>query len=150
MRPAVSLTALVLLAGCGGSAPTQEEFAAEANAICREHAAKIADKPRPKALILFADYTKVVLPVLRQERDAVGALDPPNESSDSVEALLESWDRVIAAVDHIGTGAESGEDIAIVGGLRGASAAGKEADGVAKRLSLDDCAGFNPFTRTGS
>lgn len=147
MRRAVRLAALALLAGCGGNALTGEEFAAEANAICRKHADKIADEPRPRALILFADYTKNVLPLLQQERDALAALDRPKGSDEDVEALLENWDRVIDVVEGVRSAAESGEDVGIVIGLRGASAAGKEADAAARQLSLDDCVGFNPFKR---
>ncbi len=147
MRRVVPLAAVAaLLSGCAGSAPTREEFTADANRVCREHAKRIAEERRPGALILFADYTAKVLPLLRKQRDEVAELDRTPDVD--VEPLLERWDEVLDALERIDRAGNAGEDIGIVMGLRTANAAGTKADAVARRIDVDDCVGFNPVTRT--
>lgn len=146
-RVLVPLLAAAFAAGCAGNEVTPDSFARDANAVCREHQAAIDAEPRPGALILFADYTKKVLPQLREQRADVGGLERPAEATDDIDSLLGHWDRVLDAVERIDAAGAAGEDIGIVMGLRSANGSGIDADRIARKLGLGDCLGFNPFRR---
>jgi hypothetical protein len=113
----LALLAVVLAAGCGGSDdPSHEEFAAEANRICREGEARVtalADEVqggRPEEVADAIDRAGEEFgPVLRRLRD----LDAP-------EDIRADWDRFL---DDIGEGTE------LLGQVADAVRTGDQAEG---------------------
>ena len=133
-------------AGCAGGGPSREEFASDANAVCRGYNAKIELKRRPGTLELFQDYADEVLPLMRETRGRVEDVEPTDEVERDVEEMLARWDEVIEAAEGLREGAAAGSDIEIVIGRRRMGAAEQKADRAARAAGLADCVGFNPFT----
>lgn len=99
---------------------TQEEYLAEANAICanaNEELQVLADDALASddraAVVAFVRDT--ALPNLRGQVDDVRALNGPEELQADVEEILDDADTVLDAVEEQGEGLESDEALAGVG-----------------------------------
>jgi hypothetical protein len=141
--------AAAMLAGCagGGSGPSRAEFTRKADAACRTPRRQVEAIRRPGALILFAGYLDKTLPLVRAQRRALAAVEPPSSEKDEVAALLADYDAVLAALDRIQQGARSGDTPAIVVGLRQAAAANLKVEEQGRKLGLHACGELNPFQR---
>jgi predicted nuclease with TOPRIM domain len=102
-RCAVLLLTVALLAGCGGGdddSPSKERFVADANRICREGEAKIADVTREQRGRLreavadrqaIADVLEATTAAYEPYFERLRALDAPSE-------LEEGWTRFLDGV----------------------------------------------------
>lgn len=108
---AVSLAALLLVAGCGGSdsSPTKAEFIKQADAICKKQdnrkGKEIEDfllKAGEKTLTIAQQgemATDVILPPLRTEADELAELDVPEGDEDTVDAIFDEFDELVAKLE---------------------------------------------------
>ena len=103
-RSAVLVVTLALLAGCGGGdgdgGPSKERFVADANRICREGEARIADVTREQQKRLrdaagdrgvIADVLEATAAAYEPYFERLRALDAPGE-------LEEGWTKVLDGV----------------------------------------------------
>ena len=118
LLPSLVLTLGLLLSGCGGSdesdAETTEtaaeplsktEFTTEANAICAEGNAELesevttmSDEPSDEEIEEFA--VDVFVPNLQGQHDDIAALGVPTGDEEDVQAILDSMQVGIDAVDE--------------------------------------------------
>ena len=139
------ITVLGAGAGCGGDSGTPltaDEFAKQANAICKAGDAKLADegkalladaKTTPDQLAKF--YLKSAIPNARNKLKEIGKLHPPDKDKSKVKKMLAAGKK---ATDSVESGLKK----------QGASylaAKGpdpfKDFNSQAKDLKLSDCAG---------
>ena len=149
MRAALATAvALATVAGCAGGNDglSRDEYASQANAICREEKGRVDAIRRPGVLELFADYLDQTMPIVRRQRDRVEELDPPEDAEESAEAMIDHWDELIDVLADMRESARGASDVGIVIGLRRAAAAERAADEPARELGLTRCVGFNPLT----
>jgi len=111
-RISLCLVALALLgagAACGGDSGTPltaDEFAKQANAICKADDAKLADegkqlladaKTTPDQLVKF--YLDHAVPNARDKLKQIGKLHPPDKDKSKVKKMLASGSKATDAVE---------------------------------------------------
>jgi DNA-directed RNA polymerase subunit F len=112
-----ALAALLALGGCGGeerTTPTfeepppltRQEFIAEADRICLAVESQIeaavddyAAQRKPDPDEVRRAVTRIVVPKLRSEVEAIRLLDPPPEDADEVDAILAATERGAARLE---------------------------------------------------
>ncbi|MDQ2984477.1 MAG: hypothetical protein M3R70_11255 [Actinomycetota bacterium] len=96
-RVVVPLAALVLVAGCGKSSVTKQEYAKQANAVCARYAARIAGLPQasPATLQSTTDLIRRTAALVRKENAALRRLESPTRQRKAVRAMLVARDRLI-------------------------------------------------------
>lgn len=144
---ALCLFALAALGtgACGDDDPgpplSSEEFVKQANAICKEGDAKLAQEgqdllkdPNTSADKLTEFYLDHAVPNARTKLERIGDLNPPEKDKDKVKKMLAAGDR---ATDTVEEGLEKQ-------GTAFRQAEGpdlfQEFDDLAKELELTDCA----------
>ena len=147
-RIALCLVALAVScagAGCGGDTGpplTPEEFAKQANAICKANDAKLAEEGKdilkdpnttPAQLVKF--YLEHAIPNGRRKLEAIGKLSPPAKEKDKVKKMLADGKK---AVDLVEQGLKKQGPAYLT--AKGESPF-KQFDSEAKELKLTDCAG---------
>jgi len=131
-------------AACGGDsgpALTADEFAKQANAVCKEGDTKLAEAgkdvlkgadTKPEDLVKF--YLEHAVPNARTKLKEIGKLKPPSKEKDKVKKMLAAGDKATDAV----------EDGLKKQGVAYLSAKGpdpfKDFDDMARDLKLTDCA----------
>ena len=145
-RIALWLLALTALsAGCGGDSGTPltaDEFAKQANAICKAGDAKLAEegkqvladaKTTPDQLAKF--YLNSAVPNARDKLTGIGKLHPPSKDKSKVKNMLASGQK---ATDTVESGLKKqGAAFLTTKG----SDPFKEFDSLARDLKLTDCSG---------
>jgi hypothetical protein len=145
-RIVLCLFSLVLSAGvaCGGdSGPrlTADEFAVQANAVCKAGDAKLAeagntslkDATTPEKRVDF--MLEHIVGSARYKIKEIGKLNPPKKDEAKVEKMLDAGKK---AADMLEEGLKK-EGLNFQGG--GTPDLLKEFDRLARELKLDDCAG---------
>jgi len=112
------LTVAGLLTGCGGgggdatASVTKEEFVNRANAICKSQAEQREDalaefnknlksRQTPPSHAEERKYLKtVVLPSYHQMTQELGALNPPKEDAERVEAFIRELETAVKKMSH--------------------------------------------------
>ncbi|HET9736926.1 MAG TPA: hypothetical protein VFP78_02310 [Solirubrobacteraceae bacterium] len=111
-RPAVLVLGLALLAGCGGDddGPSKERFVADANRICREGEARIAEVTREQQARLRAGTgdRRVIAEVLETTTKAyepyferLRALEAPGELEDGWTKFLDGVDEAFGLIPEL-------------------------------------------------
>ncbi len=134
---------LALVAGCGGGSdgPTEAEFVRQANAVCRDGAAKVSLVRIPGR----ADVTSMpqaaaqVVAIQRHELDRLRALTAPKKDRTAVESWIALVDQTLDQAD-LSARAQRDGDIsrALRANLNGA-ALDRRADELAHRYGLAAC-----------
>jgi len=147
-RIALCLLALAALgagAGCGGdSGPplTADEFAKQANAVCKAGDAKLADEG--KAILKDANTTpdqlakfflEKAIPNARDKLKGIGKLHPPTKDKDKVKKMLAAGKKATDTVEN-GLKKQGAAFLTIKG-----PDPFKDFNSMAKDLKLTDCAG---------
>jgi hypothetical protein len=141
----IAVAGLGVGAACGGddSPPlSADEFAKQANAICKAGDAKLADAgkeilkdpagTKPEDLVKF--YLEHAVPNARYKLKEIGKLKPPTKNQAKVKKMLESGDK---ATDTVEDGLK--DQGAAFLAAKGADPF-KEFDETARDLKLTDCA----------
>jgi hypothetical protein len=111
-RIAVSLFAVAVLgagAACGddGEPPlSSEEFKRQANAICKDRDAKVAElgkdiiaNPNPPAEELAKFFTDKAIPNAREKIEELGELRPPNKDREKFKKMLAAGEKALDAAE---------------------------------------------------
>ncbi|MHB1242588.1 MAG: hypothetical protein ACYC1P_04190 [Gaiellaceae bacterium] len=89
MRGALTLFALVLLAGCGGGGGG-EDFPRSATAVCEQANQRITELGTPASFTETQLYARQAKDAVGDEIDAFENLEPPAEDADAVDLYLET------------------------------------------------------------
>lgn len=102
----VALTVpMALLAACGDDAPSQEEYVAQADEICREADEALdaevteafgTDQPNEQQIIEFTG--SAVVPNLEGQLDDLRALTPPEGDEETVEAIYSKLETAVGKI----------------------------------------------------
>jgi hypothetical protein len=138
-------------AACGGdSGPplTSEEFVKQANAICKDRDAKIADKakeiftnPNPSSEQLGKFFVEEAIPNARGKLKDLGELRPPTKEKDKFKKMLKAGDKALDAAEK--GFKEQGNSTTTFRQGEGSDLykeTNKQFNDLAKDLKLSDCA----------
>jgi hypothetical protein len=106
-----ALTALVLVAGCGGSSgPSKAEFVKKADALCAQINKAHPPKPAPKnAKEAAAIWTEEG--TIRRELDKkLNGLDVPDASKSAFDAYKAGTQKILAAIDRMAADAKANNE----------------------------------------
>jgi hypothetical protein len=142
-----ALAAFGVTAACGGddSPPlTSEEFAKQANAICKDHDTKVDEKkkgilPVTSAEELVEFTLKHTVPSVRDTFDDIGKLRPPTKDEAKVKKMLEAGDKALDIAEKELKNKERGTAF-LESGTEVYKVLRKEFNEQARDLKLDDCA----------
>jgi hypothetical protein len=147
VRAALATVLVLVAVGCGGDdSLSRGEWAAQANAICRDSLTKVESLGQPAT---SDDYLRVTpkaneigLAAIEDLRD----LKAPGEIEQDAEAMIDGYERAVEEQDIVYQGLKAqregteppGGDYFRAGNR--AIEAGRAADEIAKRLRATDCA----------
>lgn len=142
---ALGLAALVLTACAGDDSLSRGEWAARANAICRETVEEIEALGRPATSVEYMRIAPKANELGRASIVRLRELAPPDEIGDDAERMINGYERVIELQERVydGLKAEREGKPAPPGYWRASNQAlevGNSADEVAERLRARDCA----------
>jgi hypothetical protein len=119
--------ALVLAAaGCSGGG--DDDFAAEANAVCADYDERIAAIETPADLDALSRSAEEIAALIQEGTAALGELEPPEDLADGFGEWLELNDEASANARQISAAAEAGDRERIV-----------ELAALAEELGLEEC-----------
>lgn len=90
MRGALTLLALVLLAGCGGDGGGDDDFPRAATAICEQANQRIIALGTPTSFTETQLYARQAKDAVRDQIAALEELEPPAQDADAVDLYLET------------------------------------------------------------
>ena len=134
-RAYLLVLAVVLLAGCGGSAG----YASKADAICRKYKQKTDALSRPATLADLAKLSDQVLPLLHDARRELRALRPPADRKATANAWLAEFDVTIDDVKKIRDKARAGDAAGVRAAATPALEHDQHANELAARLGMKVC-----------
>ncbi|MEW6473650.1 MAG: hypothetical protein AB1679_15470 [Actinomycetota bacterium] len=136
-------------AACGGDDTpplSSEEFVKQANAICKDRDARVAQegkdilaKPNPSADELTEFFVKKAIPNAREKLEELGDLRPPTKDKAKVEKMLSAGEKALDAAEKgfkEGTSTTVRQD----DGSELYQQLNKEFNELARELQLTDCA----------
>jgi hypothetical protein len=140
------LLAIVFLAlgaaacGGGGDRLTRAELATEANAICQEFEQKIEALGAPTSIDEIESFADRSAEIVRDGRDELADLNPPEDLEEDYDRLVESLDEAIEAIEGLGEAAADGDEAEVQRIADEADRKDEAADELASDLGLGDCA----------
>lgn len=139
---AALLAAALTLAGCSGGAKrlTKDEYARQADAVCREFQTKIEALGEPKSLADIVRLADRALPILEDGLGRLRRLRPHKDLEATAKAWLRTGDANVAALEDLRAAAEQRDEAAIQRVAREAETNDKLGDELATELGMKDCA----------
>jgi hypothetical protein len=139
------LLAGIALSGCGGassngSALSDAEFVARANAVCSAAAARLKPLQQPTDMPSMATYMAEVLPIAQEARAKLAALTPPSSKQTEYAHLLDLGGQVISKTEELRGAAEANEGKRVQSLGNDVSGLGQEENSAATNLGLTECA----------
>ena len=143
-RAPTLLIAVVLVAGCGGSSSsnqrlTREEYAAQADAICKKYKQKTDTLTQPRTLADLVEVADRVLPILDHARSDLRKLRPPQNEQATAQAWLDEFDVSIDDVKKIRDVAKTNDRAAVQAAALPALRHDKHANDLATQLGMSIC-----------
>ncbi len=153
-RPALALLACLLLLGLGcdgGDGEGREaatepqrlskaEFVRRADAVCAEYEQRLARLRQPRDVEALADLADEALPIVQEAIARLRALEPPAELEPEVERWLERNDENAERLEALRDAARAGDATRVQTIASAAAENEREADELARRIGLRDCA----------
>jgi hypothetical protein len=148
VRLASTLAAIGLVAfgaGCGGDDNgggrlSQDEFQTQANAICKEFEAKVEALPEPQNAAELADYADQAKEIFAEGLGRLRDLQPPEDAQADYDAFLDNGEKAAGRLDELVEAARTGDEAALNRVVEQADKEDAEADRMAQRVGLTDCA----------
>ena len=134
---------LLVLAGCGGGGDNKlsdDDFRAQANALCVAYSKKVNALPDPGGYGELADYASDAHAALVVALDRLKELHPSDALEDDYAKWLASANRSLERVDQLRHAAEDENDTKIQQLSAAAKAEDVDADRIATRLGIAECA----------
>jgi len=153
VRAAAVLAAAAAVCACGGAAgPTTAQYAASANAICRQLATDLQavgplprsfrdpTRQRPQDLPAAASFLDGNVAILRGASARLHQLPVPEAESDQVHAWLSAFDSVISDLAGAGDAARRTDTQAFVtAAFETAPQAATDRDSLGQKLGIPSC-----------
>jgi hypothetical protein len=142
-RVAVLVTAVLVVAGCGGRGGgrlSKEDYAKQADAICAKYNRKIQALGAPKSLADLPGFAAKALKLTRQGNDELKGLQPPKSEEQTAKEWIAHNDLVAKAVADLRDAAKKNDRAEIRSALRRGQAANRTANALARDLGLRVCA----------
>ena len=143
MRLALLLTAVFVVAGCGGGDGqlSAEEYQEQGNAICTKYEGEIDAVPAPSGddpqqLTAYLDKT---IPLAEQQIADLRALEPPEDDQKTHDKMLAEADGLLGSARDLRTAVVAGDENGVNDAIAEADASNKQADELATDLGLDSC-----------
>jgi hypothetical protein len=144
VRSAVVVLATVLLGACSGAgedALSEEQFRAQANAICERYDQDVEALGSPETEAEIRAHIGYALPILRRQIDELRELDPPGGDEGRFDTMIADLESSARAVEDMGASFEQEpvDDAAVADAFARANAAGNRSDEAAAAIGLDEC-----------
>lgn len=131
--------ATALLAGCGSSRLSHEEFVDRADAACSRYDAAVKKLKTPRTLTEVERYTRRVIPIYRKALDELAALEPPEADLPAFRAWLRADRQIAADLEALAAAAAARQIPHVREVVRTATAHNRRSNRIARRLGLEVC-----------
>jgi hypothetical protein len=133
------LTAAFALAACGGD--SKEDFANDADEICKEGEDKLDDVDRPSSTDEIPEYADETIEIAEDTKGELEDLDPPSEVEDDWNKYLDNVDEGIELIEDLGAAAERGDEEAVQELAQGDASdeLEEENEEIADEIGLEQC-----------
>jgi hypothetical protein len=138
----VASAALAVGAGCGGDGDglSREELVSEADTICAEYEAELAELAEPESLADFERLVQDAKPIVENGIENLRALDPPEDLEDEFDEWISRNEENVAAIDELQEAVVDRDEQRIEEIVRQIDENEQEADELAAEIGLEDCA----------
>ncbi len=132
--------AVLVLAGCGGSGTSAEEYREEATEICTTAAREASDVPPPSDdAASVAEYGNAVAEIRERETVALDELEPPDELEAAHRQLVNASGAIVRSLNDLAAAAEREDRDAAAAAAATGSRAADQARRAAEELELPAC-----------
>jgi hypothetical protein len=134
---------LFALAGCGGGGGdrlTKDELASQADAICGKYEQKLDALAEPKSIEEVESLAEEAKPIVEDGVDELDDLEPPEELEEDYDRWIALNRESLEAIDELKEAAASGDESRVEQVVQDANSKEEEADALAGRIGLDECA----------
>ena len=142
-RALLLLLVPLLLAACGGEdrGPrlTREEFASQADAICKKYNEQAESLASPKSLTELADVADNTIPILRNAIREWRKLSPPESEEDTVDDWIDSVGQLVGDLEEIRDQADKGSTQGVQNVVPKADQHNRRTNELATQLGMKVC-----------
>ena len=132
---------LAVSAACGGDESlSRAELASRADAVCAKYEQKLSALAAPQSLGDVEKLADRARPIVEDGIDELDDLRPPDELEDDYDRWIDANRQNLAVFDDLEKAAAEGDAARVQEVLADARDREEEADRLAARLGLDDCA----------
>jgi hypothetical protein len=137
LRPAalLSVSAVVAIAGCGGS-----DYPSKADAVCKQYNTKINAVPKPSSATQLSTYIGQVTPLFRQAIAKLQAVTPPSDKKAAYDQYVSVLQQEATTLDQAGAAAKSNPRQAVALILTAQQKLSAQEKQNAKNAGLKNCA----------
>jgi outer membrane murein-binding lipoprotein Lpp len=135
----IAAAAATVVAGCGSSRLSHDEFVAKATAICADYNAQVRKLRRPRTVSEIETYARRVLVAYRGALERLEALRPPKSDEVTVKAWLAGDRKVAADVERVAAAARTRRIPAVQAARDRAAVDNERSDRLAESLGLREC-----------
>ncbi|HKP90157.1 MAG TPA: hypothetical protein VJT75_09310 [Thermoleophilaceae bacterium] len=144
MAALATIAALAVLAGCGDSGPSKQEFVKKADALCAQTNKAHPPKPAPKNAKDAAKQQGEEI-AIRQDLDKkLKELDVPDEAKDDFDSYNDGTQKIIAAITSMKSDAESNKEGKFAADSQAFEKAAADREKIAMKLGFKTCGRKNP------
>jgi hypothetical protein len=133
-----------VVGACGGGdggngASSRDEFVQKGEAICLDAQLAIEQIPQPVTSADFGAWAGRYVQIARKQVGRLRRLEAPEGLSEGMDALVDTLDRGVDAVEQAGNAARRGQAARVTGFLAKSQAIAAEAQEQARAVGLDVC-----------
>jgi hypothetical protein len=140
-----ALAAALALAGCGGDDGgggeplSQEDFVAQADAICEEYEAKLDALGTPQSQEDLAEFAEKSVPIAEEGQGKLAELTPPADLQEAYDEWLAQGDKAVDIVQRLEQAAQDNDQEEIQAIATEAQAADERSEELATQLGFEEC-----------